>query len=274
VAPKPDKDAGSHRETSAGGRARHGAAPEGGRVLGEVHPPGSAAAPPGRSDLVAVWPNLLFREMLAVLLFVIVLSVLSLLINAPLEDPADPTRTPNPAKAPWYFVGLQELLTYFDPWVAGVVIPTLIIVGLCAIPYIDPTRSGQGVYTVRRRPMASAVFITGVVGWFWLIATGLWFRGAGWAWVWPWSAASSAAAAEASRSLPNVIGVPLVLAYLLGGGAWIVRRTAQSPGFTTARRWTFALLLLAMAGTLIKIVLRLAFGVQYLVHFDRVGFNL
>jgi hypothetical protein len=243
-------------------------------VLGDVHPPGSAAGPPSGQETVMVWPELLFREVVAALLLLVVLAVVSLVWNAPLEDPADPTRTPNPAKAPWYFVGLQELLAYFDPWVAGVMIPLVIVFGLCAIPYLDPTRAGQGVYTVRERPLASLVFIAGTVGWFVLIAIGLWFRGAGWAWTWPGSAAPHAAAAPVARALPNLVGVPLVLAYFVAGGFWIARRTAAWPGFTPARRWTFAILALAMAGTLIKIVLRLVFDLQYLVRFDRAGFGL
>jgi hypothetical protein len=244
------------------------------RVLGEVHPPGSAAAPPSRDDLVTTWPNLYFREVLAALLTVIVLVVISMLFNAPLEDPADPTRTPNPAKAPWYFVGLQELLTYFDPWIAGVMIPALIVLGLCAIPYLDPNRSGGGVYTVRQRPLASSIFIAGTVGWFVLMVIGLGFRGPGWVWTWPWSPAATPEAAAAARSLPNWIGVPLVLAYFVVGARWIARRTAAWPSFGAARRWTFALLSLAFAGTLLKILLKLLFGIQYLVHFERFGFNL
>ena len=232
------------------------------------------ATPPGRTDMVTTWPDLFSREMLATLLTVIVLAIISILFNAPLEDPADPTRTPNPARAPWYFVGLQELLHYFDPWIAGVAIPTLNIIGLCVIPYLDPTRTGQGHYSVRERPLASAIFITGTLGWFVLIAIGLWFRGSGWAWVWPGSSGPNAVAQGVARSLPNLVGIPLVFAWFIGGGVWIVRRTAAWPGFTTNRRWTFALLVLAMSGTLIRIVLKIVFGIQYLVRFDRVGLNL
>jgi hypothetical protein len=224
--------------------------------------------------MVPVWPHLLFRELVAALLVLVVLMVASIVFDAPLESPADPTRTPNPAKAPWYFVGLQEFLVYFDPWIAGVGIPLIITLGLCAIPYIDPSRRGQGVYTVRRRPLASAIFLIGLVAWFVLIAIGLWFRGPGWSWVWPGEDAASAAVGTASRSLPNIVGVPLVIAFFFGGGALIVRRTARWEGFTRWRRWAFAILFLAMAGTVIKITLRIFFGIQYVVSFDRVGFNL
>ncbi len=74
----------------------------------------------------------------------IVLTVWSLAVDAPLKGIADPNWTENPAKAPWYFVGLQELLVYFDPWIAGVSIPLLIILGLAALPYLDPNPRGVG----------------------------------------------------------------------------------------------------------------------------------
>ncbi len=244
------------------------------RTLGTVRPPGSGAPPVPRAKMVTVWPHLLFPELLAALGLVIVLTVASVVFDAPLEDPADPMHTPNPAKAPWYFVGLQELLVYFDPWLAGVALPILITIGLCLIPYLDPTRNDQGVYTVRRRPLASAIFIVGVVGWFALIAIGMWFRGPGWTWVWPGQTAVLAESAGAARNVPNLVGVPLLLAFFVGGGAWIVRRTASWPEFTLWRRWTFAVLLLAMVGTLLKIVLRLVFDIQYLVSFDRFGLNI
>ena len=243
-------------------------------ILGELAPPGSFLPPADRGKLVPVWPNLLFRETIAGLLFVVLLIAASLVFDAPLEDPADPTRTPNPAKAPWYFVGLQELLVYFDPWVAGVAIPLVIILGLSAIPYLDPTREHGGVYALRRRPLASSLFLFGLVAWFGLIAIGMWFRGPGWSWVWPGETVVPAEPTAAVRALPNGVGIPLVLAWFAGGGAWIVRRTRRWPRFTPARRWGFALLALAMAGTALKIVLRLALGISHVVSFPGTGFNL
>lgn len=237
------------------------AAARGERVLGRVQRADSAAEPPEHDDMIPTWPHLLFRELLAALLGVLVLLVAAMAFDAPLEDPADPARTPNPAKAPWYFVGLQELLATFDPWVAGVAVPLVIVFGLAAIPYLDPARSAAGGYSLRRRPLATAIFLTGLVTWFALIAIGLWFRGPGWAWVWPGSPAA-AAAGETARSLPNAVGVPIVLAFLGGGGALVWRRAGQVPGLTGARRWIFTLLVLAMAGTLLRVALRLAFGVR------------
>ena len=90
------------------------------------------------------------NEFLMTLLVIIVLTVWSLLLNAPLEQPSNPTRTPNPSKAPWYFLGLQEMLVFFDPWYAGVVLPSFIIVGLMLIPYLDINPKGNGYYTFAR----------------------------------------------------------------------------------------------------------------------------
>ena len=94
--------------------------------------------------------------------------------KAPLEEPANPTWAPNPAKAPWYFLGLQEMLVYFDPWMAGVVLPVLIIVGLVAIPYIDTNPKGNGYYTIMERKMAIWLFMFGwLVLWVYLIIKGV-----------------------------------------------------------------------------------------------------
>ena len=76
------------------------------------------------------------------------------MLQAPLEQPASSTTAPNPSKAPWYFLGLQEMLVYFDPWMAGVVLPSMIIVGLMAIPYIDTNKSGNGYFSYADRKFA------------------------------------------------------------------------------------------------------------------------
>ena len=98
---------------------------------------------PGWAKEVHVWPFLLRIEFLAAIIITIILMVWSITLNAPLEEPANPNLTMNPAKAPWYFLGLQEMLVYFDPWIAGVVMPTMIIIGLMVIPYIDTNPLGQ-----------------------------------------------------------------------------------------------------------------------------------
>ena len=98
----------------------------------------------GWQQKLHVWPYLLRVELLATVIVTVILMVWSITLNAPLEAPANPNLTMNPSKAPWYFLGLQEMLVYFDPWIAGVLMPTLIIIGLMAIPYIDKNPLGNG----------------------------------------------------------------------------------------------------------------------------------
>jgi hypothetical protein len=114
----------------------------------------------------------------------------------------------NPAKAPWYFLGLQEMLVYFDPWMAGVVMPTLIIVGLMVIPYIDENPLGNGYYTYRQRKFAIWTFIFGfIVLWVVMIVIGTLIRGPGWMWFWPgqtWD--HNRLVFEVNRDLPDLLG--------------------------------------------------------------------
>lgn len=146
----------------------------------------SAAPYQANEEKIEVWPNLVKREYIGAALCVLVIMVWSILMNAPLETIANPNVTPNPSKAPWYFVGLQELLVYFDPWIAGVLMPGLIIVGLMAIPYIDTNPKGVGYYAWKERAFANSMFILGVVMWFTLIFIGYACRGPNYAWYWPW----------------------------------------------------------------------------------------
>jgi len=137
-------------------------------------------------DTVLVWPNLVYIELIAMLFSMAVLLFLSLVSPAPLEEVASADTTPNPTKAPWYFLGLQELLVFFDPWLAGVVLPSLIIVGLIAIPYIDYNPYGKGYYSFSERKFAIWGFSFGLALWYVLIFIGVWFRGLDWSWYWPW----------------------------------------------------------------------------------------
>lgn len=132
-------------------------------------------------DKVLVWPDLVYIEFIALILMMSLLLIWSIGIAAPLEEPANPADSPNPSKAPWYFLGLQEMLVYFDPWLAGVVFPTLIIVGLMAIPYIDFNREGSGYYSYRQRRLAIPIFMFGwLVLWVILILIGTFLRGPNW----------------------------------------------------------------------------------------------
>ena len=96
--------------------------------------PPKKKAPEVNPEKVHVWPYLVRLEFLCAIIVLILLTVWSITIDAPLEEAANPAKTPNPSKAPWYFLGLQDILVYFDPWFAGVVAPVLIIVGLILIP--------------------------------------------------------------------------------------------------------------------------------------------
>src|SRR5438105_3154925 len=127
------------------------------------------------------WPDLVYTEMLCMILLTIVMIVWSIGLRAPLEEAANPTSSPNPAKAPWYFLGLQEMLVYFDPCLAGVVLPTLIIVGLMAIPYIDTNPKGNGYYSFRERKWEIGIFLFGwLILWSQMIVIGTFLRGPNW----------------------------------------------------------------------------------------------
>jgi hypothetical protein len=163
---------------------------------------------PGWAREVQVWPYLLRIEFLAALIVTIVLMVWSITLNAPLEEPANPNHTMNPAKAPWYFVGLQEMLVYFDPWFAGVVLPTLIIVGLMVFPYVDNNPLGIGYYTIKQRAVALWGYGLGFFVWLLLIFIGTFVRGPGWMWFWPgqtWD--HTRVVYEVNRNLPDLFGI-------------------------------------------------------------------
>jgi quinol-cytochrome oxidoreductase complex cytochrome b subunit len=136
-------------------------------------------------DEVFAWPHLLYRELLVALGVIVALHAISLVFMAPLEQIADPTRTPNPAKAPWYFLGLQELVHY-SALIGGVIVPTLLVLALLVLPYVDRARGGSGQWFAHERRIANAVFTTLAALMVALTITGTFFRGANWAWVWPW----------------------------------------------------------------------------------------
>ena len=116
-------------------------------------------------EMVMTVPNLVVREAVAFMLMVILLAVVSLFFNAPLEWLADTEHTPNPAKAPWYFLGLQELLHYFPPVVAGVILPTLVVLALVAIPYFRVNVKLDGLWKSHRRStLAVLLTVTAVLG--------------------------------------------------------------------------------------------------------------
>jgi hypothetical protein len=133
------------------------------------------------SEKVLVWPDLVYSELICMIALMAVLIVWSLLLRAPLEQPANLAVTPNPSKAPWYFVGLQELLTFSDAWNVGVIVPVLAIIGLAAIPYLDRNPVGSGYYSIRGRRFAILVFLFGFLQlWILPILIGTFIRGPNW----------------------------------------------------------------------------------------------
>jgi hypothetical protein len=229
---------------------------------------------------VHAWPYLVRIEVLAAIAMLVGLLVWSILVDAPLQAAANPGITPNPAKAPWYFVGLQELLVYFDPWIAGVMIPALILFGLAAIPYLDVNARGAGYYTLRERPFALAVFVLGFSLWFALIAVGFFLRGPGWGFFPPGSSwdplrAETAASVNLFGALERrsaaagaVAGGIALTAYFLVPPvvcrSWLRHRRRDL--VERLGGWRYAVvsfLLLGMMLLLIKMALRWLFHIKY-----------
>jgi len=134
------------------------------------------------TDKVNVWPHLLAIEFVALLVVLGLLIVFSVYQDAPLLELANPNEQPNPSKAPWYFLGLQELLSYFDPQVAGVLIPGLGLAGLALIPYIDRNKSIRPA----DRKFAIMMFTFFVVSAAILTIIGSFYRGPGFNFTFPW----------------------------------------------------------------------------------------
>lgn len=132
-------------------------------------------------EKVLVWPDLVYTEMICMVALTAFLLVWGIGLQAPLEEPASAVKTPNPSKAPWYFLGLQEMLVYFDPWMAGVVLPSVVIFGLMAIPFLDFNKKGNGYYTIAERKFSYIVFQLGFLElWVVLIILGTFLRGPNW----------------------------------------------------------------------------------------------
>ena len=136
-------------------------------------------------DEVFSWPHLIFRELLLFLLVVAFVLFLAVFWNAPLEELANPIHPPNPAKAPWYFLGLQELVSYSAFW-GGVVVPALLVTALALLPYLDRRREGVGRWFARERRVANTVFSICLAVAIALTIVGTVFRGPNWGWVVPW----------------------------------------------------------------------------------------
>lgn len=268
----------------------------------------------GETEKTNVWPNLVYMEMLAMILMTIVLIVWAISFQAPIEQPANPARTPNPSKAPWYFLGLQEMLVYYDPWLAGVVFPTLIIVGLMAIPYIDKNPKGSGYYSFSERRVEITLFLFGfLILWVLLLLLGTFLRGPNWNFFGPyefWDTHKLEALVNVNLSeyfwvkmlntkLPSMLirelpGMLLVILYI--GVLPVLLATRDSlvaipagqgktvtvvPGLKKyydklgpVRYSVFVILLLSMMALPIKMVLRWLFNLKYIVAMPEIFFNI
>jgi quinol---cytochrome c reductase cytochrome c subunit, bacillus type len=164
----------------AGQEARQG---ETHRLLAMVPPEGIQRAEARQEDKVNVWPHLLLREAVASFAVFAFVTVFSVVVNAPLRELANSNLTPNPSKAPWYFLGLQELLRYFHPMVAGVTIPGIALLVLAAAPYFDKNPSMRP----ENRKLAILLFTMFLMFWSVLVINGSFFRGPSFEWVWPWT---------------------------------------------------------------------------------------
>lgn len=266
---------------------------------------------PSEKDLagtVLVWPDLVYIELITMVVLCVGLIVWSLTIQAPLEQPANPAVTPNPSKAPWYFLGLQEMLVYFDPAIAGVILPALVILGLMAIPYLDFNPKGSGYYTIAQRRFGYLVFQFGFLQlWILLILIGTFFRGPNWSffglyeprdpnkvltlaniklseyfWVHglghslPQPASGSGMVAQLAMILwREIAGVVVLGAYFvllpLLLGRTLLRDVRQRMGL--GRYTILALLGLMMLALPIKMILRWSFNLSYLLSIPEYFFN-
>lgn len=137
-------------------------------------------------EMVMSWPHLLFREVVVFLIVLTIIMGMSVLFNAPLEEMADPQNTPNPAKAPWYFLGLQESLSWGPPFLGGTLFPAVLAMLLIAVPYLDRSRAGIGLWFHPSRRTINILFTAGMVLWFGLIVVGTFMRGPDWDFYWFW----------------------------------------------------------------------------------------
>ncbi|MBO1223054.1 MAG: hypothetical protein FVQ84_19040 [Planctomycetes bacterium] len=208
-------------------------------------------------------------EFIAGLLFTFLIMVWCLFMDAPLKELADPSNTPIDEKAPWYFIGLQELLIFFDPWLAGVVLPSILLVGLLLVPFIDPNKeTGIGRYTFRDRPVAVSIFGFGFAMWYILIIIGQFFRGPARMFFWPW---------EDKSVLKDVPLIEMVNFPIAGGFAFFIlyfgigvivpqfifKNFCKTLG--VVRYYIFISLFLIMLLIPIKIFLRYVFDVKYIL---------
>ncbi len=231
------------------------------------------------NDKVYAWPYLCRNEFICAIIIMLVLGVWSIMIDAPLEEPSNSAQTPNPSKAPWYFLALQEMLVYFDPWIAGVVLPGFIIAGLIAIPYIDINPKGKGYYTIKERPFALTVFCFGfLILWLALMIVGTFLRGPGWNIFMPWQYWDPHKVVKLTNvnlsylfgirdgMTANFFGFAVVAGYFALGPIFYFWKSKSSrflQELGLVRYVIVSFLFLSMMALPIKMILRLALNIQY-----------
>lgn len=248
-------------------------------------------------EKVLVWPDLVYIEFIALVAVSALLLVWAIALPAPLEEPANPTVSPNPSKAPWYFLGLQEMLVYFDPWIAGVVFPTIIILGLMCIPYIDNNRKGAGYYTFKDRKMAISIFLfCWLCLWVFLISVGTFLRGPNWNFFGPfeyWDLHKLAVLNNINLSeliymkmlgqgmpqniLLREVGGFIVLAIYFGMIPLVLAKTLCKDIYQRLGplRYSIFIMLVLLALSLpIKMGLRWAFNIKYIIAIPEFFFNI
>jgi hypothetical protein len=217
-------------------------------------------------------------EFIAGLIFTFIIMVWSLFMNAPLKELANPSDTPIDERAPWYFIGLQELLIYFDPWLAGVILPSILLVGLIALPFIDPNReTGIGRYTLRDRPVAVPAFCFGFAMWFVLIIIGQFFRGPARIFYWPWEDKSVLKTLPVTELVNFHIAGGFAFFILYFGFCLVVPQFIFKNFYKTLgviRYYIFMTLFATMLLIPIKIFLRYIFDIKYILTFQIFGTTL
>lgn len=254
-------------------------------------------ATPENKEKVWAWPNLIYTELFASLAFTIFWIAWAIFLKAPLEEPADPTWAPKTARAPWYFLGLQEMLVYFDPWIAGVLLPGLIVVGLMAIPFLDTNPKGNGYYCFKERKFAITAFCFGwLVLWVFLIIVGTFLRGPNWVFFGPFEMWDShKVVAESNINISEIFwikflgtGMPrniflrewlglLSLLLYFGGGAWWITKKWGAHFIEKcgqARYCILVFLILMMASLPVKMYLRWLFNLKYIVAMPEFELNI
>ena len=249
------------------------------------------------SDRVWVWPDLVYTELIALIVCSVILIMWSVFLKAPLEQPANRSVTPNPSKAPWYFLGLQEMLVYFDPWLAGVVLPSIIIIGLMAIPYVDKNPKGNGYYTFNERKAEITIFLFGfVILWISLIVLGTFLRGPNWNFFGPfefWDLHKLEALVNVNLSeyiwvrglktgLPSnwlvreSFGILLVLLYIFALPPLLAKAVCKGyvEKLGAPRYYVSVLLFLTMMSLPAKMLLRWLFNLKYIVAIPEFFFNI